>query len=156
MGFLQRQQKSQTSISLFQCLGEKLKDKLCWGEMVQSDRAAQTREYRTSVPGNQLYPWKAQLDLKNKNHRTEWFVLKGTFKIIYFPCYPLDQAAQGPVQLGLQHFQGWGIHKVWAKVFSKRVEKCWDRRPQRLWNLCLTKFSQDLEKPDPSTKLALF
>lgn len=29
LGFLQRQQKSQTTMSLLQCLGEKWKDKLC-------------------------------------------------------------------------------------------------------------------------------
>jgi len=31
------------------------------------------------------------------------------------PCHgqeyhPLDQVAEGPIQPGLEHFQGWGIH----------------------------------------------
>ncbi|KAK4827484.1 hypothetical protein QYF61_018784 [Mycteria americana] len=47
----------------------------------------------------------------------EWFGLEGTLKIISFqrPCHgqgrlPLDQVAQSPIQPGLEHFQGWGIH----------------------------------------------
>lgn len=95
--------------------------------MVQSDRAAQTQEHRTSVCSNQLYLWKAQLALKNKNHRTiEWFVLKGTFKIIYFPCHTLDQVAQGPVQpemghpgMGHPQLQGKSLHHESCETFGQ-------------------------------------
>jgi len=48
---------------------------------------------------------------------TESFGLEGTLKIILFqaPCHgqghlPLDQVAQSPMQPGLEHFQGGGIH----------------------------------------------
>lgn len=27
-------------------------------------------------------------------------------------CHPLGQVSQGPIKPGLQHFQGWGIHKL--------------------------------------------
>jgi len=30
----------------------------------------------------------------------------------------LDQAAQGPIQPGLEHFQGQGIHNLWAACSS--------------------------------------
>jgi len=39
--------------------------------------------------------------------------LEGTLKIIWFqpPCHlSLDQVAQNPIQPGLEHFQGGGIH----------------------------------------------
>ena len=46
---------------------------------------------------------------------TEWLRLEGTLKVIELqpPCHgqsclSLDQAAQGPVQPGLEHLQGWG------------------------------------------------
>ena len=48
---------------------------------------------------------------------TEGFGLEGTFKghLVQPPCHgqghlALDQVAQSPVQPGLEHFQGWGIH----------------------------------------------
>lgn len=48
---------------------------------------------------------------------TEWFGLEETLKIIQFQTsaigkgyLPLDQVAQGPIQPGLDHIQGWGIH----------------------------------------------
>jgi len=44
-----------------------------------------------------------------------WFKLEGTFKdhLIQFPCHgqghlSLDQVAQSPIQLNLEHFQGSG------------------------------------------------
>jgi len=47
----------------------------------------------------------------------EWLGLEGTLKTIVFqtPCHgqrqlPPDQVAQSPVQPGLGHFQGGGIH----------------------------------------------
>ena len=48
----------------------------------------------------------------------EWLGLEGTPKIQrpssnplpWAGCHPLDQAAQGPIQPGLEHLQGWGIH----------------------------------------------
>jgi len=55
---------------------------------------------------------------KTNNHRiVEWFGLEGTLEIIYFqpPGHgqghlPPDQVAQSPIQPGLEHFQGGGIH----------------------------------------------
>jgi len=54
-----------------------------------------------------------------------WLGLEGTSKIINLqsPCCMqghqpphliLDQAAQGPIQPGLEHLQGRGIHSLWA------------------------------------------
>ncbi|KAK4811229.1 hypothetical protein QYF61_022126, partial [Mycteria americana] len=50
---------------------------------------------------------------------TEWFGLEGTFKghLVQPPCneqghLQLDQAAQNPVQPGLECFQGWGIYHL--------------------------------------------
>jgi len=47
----------------------------------------------------------------------EWLGLEGTLKITSSTsshcgqdCHPLDQAAQDPIQLGLEHLQGCGIH----------------------------------------------
>jgi len=47
----------------------------------------------------------------------EWFGFEGTLSIISFqsPCHrqghlPLDQVAQSPIQPGLEHCQGGGIH----------------------------------------------
>jgi len=53
----------------------------------------------------------------------EWFGLEGTPRIIKLPppCHRqghpppelvLDQAAQGPNQPGLEHFQGWSVHNL--------------------------------------------
>ena len=62
--------------------------------------------------------------LQVKYHRiTEWPGLEGTSVIMKFqpPCHRqdhqpphliLDQAAQGPIQSGLKHLQGWGIHSL--------------------------------------------
>ena len=59
-----------------------------------------------------------------QNHRiTGWLGLKGTTRIIKFqslchrqghqpPDLVLDQAALGPIQPGLKHLQGWGIHST--------------------------------------------
>ena len=47
---------------------------------------------------------------------TEWFGLEGTLKTIPFNpllwagCHPPDQAAQNPIQPGLERLQGWSIH----------------------------------------------
>jgi len=58
------------------------------------------------------------------SHRiTEWPRLEGTSRVIKLqqphhrqshqpPHLILDQAAQGPIQPGLEHFQGWGIHNL--------------------------------------------
>ena len=65
--------------------------------------------------GYQLLPYKHRI--------TEWFGLEGIPWIIMFqpPCrrqshQPPDlivvQAAQGSIQPGLEHFQGWGIHSL--------------------------------------------
>lgn len=48
-------------------------------------------------------------------HRNiEWLGLKRTLKVIRFQlhchrvaCHPLDQVGQAPIQLGLEHLQGW-------------------------------------------------
>lgn len=47
---------------------------------------------------------------------SQWFVLEGALRIIQFHtpmtsqgCHPLHQAAQGPIQPGLEPLQGWGI-----------------------------------------------
>ena len=63
----------------------------------------------------------------------EWLRLKGTLKTIQFQLSamvwlpPLDQAAQGPIQLGLECLQGWGttsldslcqcLTTLWVKSF---------------------------------------
>jgi len=55
---------------------------------------------------------------KSQNHRImEWFGVEGTLKIIWFPppCQaqghlPLGQVAQSPIQPGLEHCHGGGIH----------------------------------------------
>ena len=58
-----------------------------------------------------------------QNHRiTEWPGLEGTSRIMNLqsPCHRqghqpphlLDQVAQGPIQPGLEHLQGWGIHNL--------------------------------------------
>ena len=60
------------------------------------------------------------------NHRIiEWFGLEGTLKITWIqpPCHeqghlPLDQVAQSPIQPGLQHFQGGGIHSFSGQHLS--------------------------------------
>ena len=52
------------------------------------------------------------------SHRIiEWLRLVGTLKTVKLqpPCYgqccqPVDQAAQGPIQPGLECFQRWDIH----------------------------------------------
>ena len=52
---------------------------------------------------------------------TEWPGLEGTSRIMnlqlparqgHQPPHLLDQAAQGPIQSGLEHLQGWGIHNL--------------------------------------------
>jgi len=54
---------------------------------------------------------------------TEWLELEGTSRIMDLqpPCHRqghqsphliLDRAAQGPIQPGLKHLQGWGIHNL--------------------------------------------
>jgi len=63
------------------------------------------------APANCVFPL-------SQNHRiVEWFGLEGTLKIIWFQplCHgqghlQLDQAAQSPLQPGLEHFQGGGSH----------------------------------------------
>ena len=62
--------------------------------------------------------------LFSQNHRaTEWCGLEGTSRIMKLqplyhrqghqpPYLILDQAAHGPIQLGLEHLQGWGIHRL--------------------------------------------
>ena len=53
-----------------------------------------------------------------KNHRiTEWFGLEETPKPTHRQgCPPPAQAAQGPIQPGLEHLQGWGkISSVWKR-----------------------------------------
>ena len=55
----------------------------------------------------------------------EWLGLERTSRIIKLqpsccrqghqpPHLIPDQAAQGPIQPGLEHLQGWGIHSLWA------------------------------------------
>jgi len=34
------------------------------------------------------------------------------------PYLMLDQAAQGPIQPGLEHLQGWGIHSLSGQLFQ--------------------------------------
>ena len=57
------------------------------------------------------------------NRVTEWPGLEGTSRITKLqpprhrqghqpPHFILDQAAQGPIQPGLEHLQGWGIHNL--------------------------------------------
>jgi len=47
---------------------------------------------------------------------TEWLRLEGTSYIIQpqpcamGSCHPPDEAAQGPIQPGLEHLWGWGAH----------------------------------------------
>ena len=59
----------------------------------------------------------------------EWLGMEGTSRIIKLqpPCYRqgcqpphfiLDQAAQGPIQPGLEHLQGWGIHSLSGQLFQ--------------------------------------
>jgi len=53
---------------------------------------------------------------KEQNHRIiEWLGLEGTLNITQFRplchgqgCHPPAQAAQGPIQPGLEHLRGWG------------------------------------------------
>ena len=71
-----------------------------------------------------LRPWRPD----PQNHRvTEWPGLGGTSRIMnlqpparqgHQPPHLLDQAAQGPVQPGLEHLQGWTGHPqpLWAAV----------------------------------------
>jgi len=50
--------------------------------------------------------------VESQNHRfIEWFRLERFLRIIELqpPC-SLDQAAQGPIHLGLECFQGWCIY----------------------------------------------
>ena len=63
-------------------------------------------------------------------HRiTEWLGLEGTSRIMKLQppcrkqghkplCLILDQAAQGAIQPGLEHFQGWGIHSQPGQLFQ--------------------------------------
>jgi len=51
-----------------------------------------------------------------RSHRViEQFVLEGTLQttlpqhLLWAGCHPPDQAAQGPIQPGLGHLQGWDI-----------------------------------------------
>ena len=46
-------------------------------------------------------------------HRhTERPGLEGTSRIVNLQPHLLHQAAQGPIQPGLEHLQGWGIHNL--------------------------------------------
>lgn len=55
----------------------------------------------------------------------EWLGLGRTLKIIYFQplwhgqdCQPLNQVAQGPIQLGFKHLSGLGISSLSSLYFS--------------------------------------
>jgi len=69
------------------------------------------------------------LCMYNENKVIEWLGLEGTSRIFKLqpPCHRqscqsphliLDQAAQGPIQPGLEHLQGWTGHPqpLWAAV----------------------------------------
>jgi len=64
-----------------------------------------------------------QRDFSSGHRITEWHALQGTSRImkLQLPCHRqgrqpprtvLDQAAQDPIQPGLEHLQGWGIHNL--------------------------------------------
>jgi len=40
------------------------------------------------------------------------------------PPHLLDQAAQGPIQPGLEHLQGWGIHKLSGQPIPAPHHSC--------------------------------
>jgi len=63
----------------------------------------------------------------DRSHRLR---LTRTVKIMYFQslccrqgCHPLGEAAQSPIQSGLEHFQGWDIHS-----FSGKLHRCLNRK----------------------------
>jgi len=70
------------------------------------------------------------LELQKHYHRIiEWLGLEGTSRImkIQHPCHRQghqpphlipDQAAQGPIQPGLECLQGWGIHNLLGQPVS--------------------------------------
>jgi len=68
--------------------------------------------------GSLINVYKYLREVCKENHRIiEWLGLDGTSKF-QMPCQrqccqpleALDQTAQGPIQPGLDHLQGWGIH----------------------------------------------
>ena len=75
--------------------------------------------WRSSCPTpllKQVHIWWVSFSLI-KHRIIEWFGLEGTLKIIWFQaiCHgqghlPVDQVAQSPIQPGLEHCQGGGIH----------------------------------------------
>ena len=86
---------------------------LCWGPRAQC-----------SIPSEiSLLPiWVLIHVMHTRQKITEWPGLEGTIKTIRFHspccrqvCHPLDLAAQGPIQLGLELLQGWGIKETVLK-----------------------------------------
>jgi len=77
-----------------------------------------------------LHACMALTSRKELNHRIlEWLGLEGTSRIIKLQtlCFMqgcqlshliLDQAAQGPIQPGREHLQGWGIHSLSGQLFQ--------------------------------------
>ena len=90
----------------------------------------------------------SKLDVKPTNHIkiigiTEWLWLEGTSKLIQFQspavsrALPPAQAAQGPIQPGLEHLQGWGTTDslgscarvsplFWVTALPQQREIWWD------------------------------
>ena len=77
------------------------------------------------------FRWIYHRIVESQNHRIiEWLGLEGSSRIIrlqprchwqgHQPLYLLlDQAAQGPIQRGLEHLQEWSIHNLsWAACSS--------------------------------------
>ena len=86
---------------------------------------------------------------ETQNHRTmEWFGLEGILKPIQFlplcngqGCHPPHQAAQGPIQPGLQHLWGWGIHSFSGQPvpvlhYIDNEEFPPNIYPHSVWNPC--------------------
>ena len=69
------------------------------------------------------------LEVSQNCRITEWPRLEGTSRIMKLqpprqrqghqpPHLILNQAAQGPIQPGLEHLQGWGIHSLSGQLFQ--------------------------------------
>ena len=76
-------------------------------------------QYSTEVMGSRLGLTVVEIYCISYNHRT--IGLEQTLNPIKFHLAamgwlpPPAQAAQGPIQPGLEHFQGWGIHSFFGQ-----------------------------------------
>ena len=95
--------------------------------------------------------------LRSYNHIIQWLGLKGpkgSSSLQLHPCccrqglqlpyVMLDQAAQGPIQPGLKHLQGWGIHSLPGQLFQNITTLIVENFPllsnlslPSMWSTCL-------------------